>query len=413
MIALTHFLRRLVKLGSLTVIDADGATHRFGPGDEADPSAVTMRISDRRLYLKLTVHPRLYLGEAYMDGTLSIERGDLWSLLELCGRNLADRHRARRGLSARLLNRIGQLLTQYNPSFRAQRNVAHHYDLSDALFDSFLDRDRQYSCAYFTSGAATLDEAQAAKKRHLAAKLRLRRDQNVLDIGCGWGGFALELARNHDVDVHGITLSKEQVRFAQDLARSTNLADRARFSLCDYRTVEGRYDRIVSVGMFEHVGTPHYRAFFGKLRDLLAADGIAVLHTIGRMDGPGVTSAWARKYIFPGSYVPALSEILPAIEEAGLWVTDIEVLRLHYAETLRHWRERFMSNWARLESTHDARFRRMWEFYLAAAEMDFRYGGLAVFQIQLAKGIGTVPVTRDYLYGTERVALEPSSSGAD
>jgi cyclopropane-fatty-acyl-phospholipid synthase len=295
-------------------------------------------------------------------------------------------------------------MTQWNTQRRANRNVVHHYDLSRALYESFLDTDMQYSCAYFRSPQDTIDEAQRAKRTHLAAKLLLRRNQRVLDIGSGWGGLAIDLAKRAQVRVDGVTLSHEQLRLADERAGRAGVGADVRFHLKDYRTLEGCYDRIVSVGMFEHVGVPFYPAFFGKIRDLLAPDGVAVVHAIGSIDGPGIGNAWIRKYIFPGGYVPALSEVLPAVEESGLFLTDIEILRLHYAETLRQWRQRFLDNWKTIEALYDARFRRMWEFYLAASEMSFRVGGLMVFQLQLAKDRAAVPLTRDYITDYERAA---------
>jgi cyclopropane-fatty-acyl-phospholipid synthase len=291
---------------------------------------------------------------------------------------------------------------QYNPLHAARENVAHHYDLSDTLYDLFLDIDRQYSCAYFTRPDVTLETAQADKKRHIAAKLLLRPGQKVLDIGCGWGGLALYLARECGVQVTGLTLSSEQLKVAERRAAAAGLADRVRFHLRDYRTETGRYDRIVSVGMFEHVGVVHYPAFFRKLDELLSPDGVALLHSIGRMDGPGATNPWIRKYIFPGGYSPAMSEVLPEVEKVGLWITDIEVLRLHYAETLRHWRQRFLANRERIKNLYDERFCRMWEFYLAGSEVAFRHQGHIVFQMQIAKRVDAVPLTRDYMFDWER-----------
>jgi cyclopropane-fatty-acyl-phospholipid synthase len=284
----------------------------------------------------------------------------------------------------------------------ARANVAHHYDLSDTLYELFLDADRQYSCAYFASPADTLERAQEQKKRHLAAKLLLQPGQRVLDIGSGWGGLGLYLADIADVDVTGLTLSAEQDGYAQRRASDSGLSDRVRFLLKDYRQEEGRYDRIVSVGMFEHVGVGHYGEYFQKVGDLLEEDGVALIHTIGRADGPGAANPWINKYIFPGGYVPALSEILPAIERAGLYVTDIEVLRLHYAETLKAWRQRFNTNRLRVAEIYDERFCRMWEFYLAGCDSGFRHGGLVNFQIQLSKRIDAVPLMRDYIVDWER-----------
>jgi cyclopropane-fatty-acyl-phospholipid synthase len=280
--------------------------------------------------------------------------------------------------------------------------VAHHYDLSGTLYDLFLDADRQYSCAYFTAPDQSIEQAQANKKRHIAAKLLLREGQKVLDIGSGCGGLALYLAKECGVSVTGLTLSTEQLKVARNRAEEAGLADRVHFELLDYREARGSYDRIVSVGMFEHVGVYHYPAFFQKVKELLSEDGVALLHSIGRQDGPGSTNPWIRKYIFPGGYSPAMSEVIPAIERTGLWITDIEILRLHYAETLRAWRTRFNANRERIRALYDERFCRMWEFYLAGSEIAFRHQGHLVFQMQMAKNIDTVPLTRDYITDWER-----------
>ncbi|HEY2444624.1 MAG TPA: cyclopropane-fatty-acyl-phospholipid synthase family protein, partial [Rhizomicrobium sp.] len=364
---------------------------------------IGMRLHDRLALMELALNPELKLGELYMEGRLTVENGDIADLLSLLMSNLAV-HTPRGVLKLeRLWRRWTRWLAQLNYSSRARRNVAHHYDLSGMLYDLFLDRDRQYSCAYYSAPAESLEEAQVGKKRHIAAKLNLDRPGlRVLDIGSGWGGLALDLARDSGARVLGVTLSKEQIALSRSRAQSAGLSERCRFELADYRALSGTFDRIVSVGMFEHVGVPYYRAFFGKLRALLADDGVALLHTIGRSDGPGVTSPWTAKYIFPGGYTPALSEVMPVIERAGLIVTDIEVLRLHYAETLKEWRRRFKANWSAAARLYDERFCRMWEFYLAGAEMAFRHDGQVVYQIQLSKRIETLPLTRDYMFESER-----------
>jgi cyclopropane-fatty-acyl-phospholipid synthase len=292
-------------------------------------------------------------------------------------------------------------LRQFNPPRRARRNVAHHYDLDGRLYALFLDADRQYSCAYFDQPDTTLDDAQIAKKRHLAAKLLVRPRDRVLDIGSGWGGLGLYLAEMAEGDVIGITLSSEQLQAANARAAEKNLSHTARFMLQDYRDVAGPFDRIVSVGMLEHVGVDFYETYFRRCAELLTDDGIAVVHAIGRSAGPDVTSPWITKYIFPGGYIPALSEVTPAIERAGLLVCDVEILRLHYAETLKDWRERFMARREEAVRLYDERFARMWEFYLACSEMAFRKQNYMVFQIQLAKRQGVVPMTRDYIANEE------------
>jgi cyclopropane-fatty-acyl-phospholipid synthase len=395
-------LRRIVRNGSLTFVDAGGTAHRYGDGQGRQ---VTVEIADKRLERHLVLDPQLALGEGYMQGRLKMIEGRIYDLLALLLSNIQHQPEPRwtRGLVvARYLIRR---LMQFNPSGRAQRNVAHHYDINGAIYDLFLDRDRQYSCAYFTEGAS-LEEAQLAKKRHLAAKLAITPGQSVLDIGSGWGGLGLYLAKIAHCDVTGVTLSSEQLKISQERALREGLARAARFEFKDYRKVEGQFDRIVSVGMFEHVGVNHYVTFFRKVRDLLADDGAAVIHTIGRSEPPTVTNPFIAKYIFPGGYIPALSEMVAAIERSGLMISDLEVLRLHYADTLRAWRERFLANWDHAAGILDEQFCRMWEFYLAGSETAFRYQNLVVFQVQLVKRIGALPTTRDYMLTDERRLLE-------
>ena len=387
-------LDRFAYQGGLTIIDANGCVHR-PPGQAADPLIVRLR--GAWAGWRLLGDPLLLLGEAYMDGRLVVERGSVHDLLELAAKRLAAGRTGGIPAPARLAGWLGRRLHQWNPVGRARRNVAHHYDLSDEFYRLFLDEDRQYSCAYFACPGMTLDEAQEAKKRHLAAKLLLRPGHRVLDIGSGWGGLGLYLAAETVCDVTGLTLSTEQLEASNARARAAGLADRVRFRLQDYRAVTGSFDRVVSVGMFEHVGVNHYRAFFDKLRDLLTPDGVAVLHSIGRAHGPWYTNPFVRKYIFPGGHLPALSEVVPMVERTGLWVTDVEALRLHYAETLRHWRERFLANRERAAALYDERFCRMWEFYLAASEVFFRRQDGIVFQLQLARSRDAVPLTRDYI----------------
>ena len=385
--------------GDLEIIDARGNHHRFigEPGLKS-----TIRLHDSRLHHRLVMNPDLEFGEAYMNGTLTIEEGDLADFLGVAIANMyaLDRHWSQS--LTRSLSRVFKVLTQTNTTRRAWCNVTHHYDLSGRLYDLFLDRDRQYSCAYFLDPRDTLEQAQENKKRHIAGKLLLKPGMHVLDIGSGWGGLGISLAQQADVEVTGVTLSEEQHKMSNERAKKAGLADRVRFLMKDYREVSGKFDRIVSVGMFEHVGIPHYGNYFQKCRELLTRDGVALLHTIGRSSGPGVTAAWMRKYIFPGGYSPALSEVAPAIEKSGLKLTDIEVLRLHYAETLKEWRRRFLANWQEISSLYDEQFCRMWNFYLAGSEAVFRYGDHVVFQIQLAREHKAVPWTRDYLYERER-----------
>ena len=395
---LARLLERIITIGWLRVVDAGGIVHSFAgsPG----PS-VTIRLHDPALHWKLAARPRLYFGEAFVDGTLTIEEGGLYDLIDLLAVNIEA---LPAGPLGRILNgSLGPLrrLHQYNPLRRARRNVAHHYDLSDQLYELFLDQDLQYSCGYFRAHTDDLDTAQLSKKRHIATKLLISPGQKVLDIGSGWGGLALHLASECGADVTGLTLSAEQHKVATRRAVAAGLSDRVRFYLRDYREEIGQYDRIVSVGMFEHVGVNHYAAFFTKLKSLLAGDGVALLHSIGRKDGPGTTSPWIRKYIFPGGYVPALSEVLPITEKLRLWVTDIEIFRLHYAETLKAWRWRFERNRERVRGLYDERFCRMWEMYLVGSEITFRRQDFTVFQMQLAKAVDAVPLTRDYMLDWE------------
>ncbi|GLS18396.1 replicative DNA helicase [Labrys miyagiensis] len=400
MFILDTMLKRLVKKGALTVIDPDGRVHSYGSGQGF---ASAIRITDKATAWKLLTHPELEVGEAYMDGRLVIEKGDVYDMIALFMQNIGwSVHIGPLSSIGSTARKVGRRLAQYNPASRSKNNVAHHYDLKDELFDLFLDDDRQYSCAYFPSNDVTLEEAQAYKKRHIAAKLLLKPGVKVLDVGSGWGGLGLYISNVTKADVTGITLSEEQHKVSNARAAAAGIADRVRFELIDYRKVTQKFDRIVSVGMFEHVGVNHFDAYFRKIAELLNDDGVALVHAIGRSDGPGATNPWIQKYIFPGGYSPALSEVLPAIERAGLVVTDIEILRLHYAETLRHWRVRFNRNLERIRALYDDRFCRMWEMYLASSEATFRWGGHMVFQIQVAKSINAVPLTRDYIGEAER-----------
>jgi cyclopropane-fatty-acyl-phospholipid synthase len=392
---LDRLLHRLVQDGRLTLTLPDGTIRSYGgPGGPQ----VHARLHDPALPARLVRAPDMALGEAYMDGSLTVEGDDLPALLALLMRNAAQGRADVWRFPLERAQRVVHRIRQVTPAHRARQNVAHHYDLSGALYDLFLDEDRQYSCAYFKAPDDRLEQAQAQKKAHIAAKLCLSPGQTVLDIGCGWGGMAITLARDHGVKVLGVTLSEEQHRVATDRAAAAGLSDRIDIRLTDYRSVTGTFDRIVSVGMFEHVGLPHYREYFRQVGDRLHPDGVALIHTIGRPGPPGVTSPWITKYIFPGGYVPALSEVMPAIQDSGLYTTDIEVWRLHYAETLRHWRARFEVNIDRVRALYDDRFCRMWRYYLVASEMTFRHHRQCVFQIQLAHRQDAVPLTRDYLY---------------
>ena len=392
-------LKGLIKKGTLRVAWPGGAISTYGAG--APRAAIRLR--GRSTGFMIGLRPELVLGEAYMDGRLTVEEGDIRDVLEILISNVAPARTPTPIRVARSLRRWWRPIAQFNPVGRSRRNVAHHYDLSGALYDLFLDRDRQYSCAYFFSPKDSLEDAQVAKKRHIAAKLNLEQPGlKILDIGSGWGGLALDLARDAGAEVTGITLSTEQLDLARRRAQAAGLSDRCRFELMDYRAVKGPFDRIVSVGMFEHVGVKYFDAFFGQVNKLLTSDGVALLHTIGRNDGPGSTNPWLSRYIFPGGYSPALSEVIASVERTGLYVTDIEILRLHYAETLKAWLARFRKNWAKAAALYDERFCRMWEFYLAGAELNFRHDHLAVFQIQLAKRVDSLPITRDYMFESER-----------
>jgi cyclopropane-fatty-acyl-phospholipid synthase len=399
---LAKILSSTVREGQLTIIDASGQKHRI-VGPQKGPE-ITMRLHTRWIEWRLILQPRLALGEGYMDGTITIEDGDVYDLLDLLGRNMAEIDRSLAVRWSMGLQRVVRFVQQYNPIGKAQKNVAHHYDLSDKLYDLFLDSDRQYSCAYFLSPDDSLEQAQTNKKRHIAAKLLLQPGQRVLDIGSGWGGMGLFLGREFGADVTGVTLSKEQHAVSSHRALESGLADRVRFKLLDYRQEPDRYDRIVSVGMFEHVGAVHFVEFFTKVKALLKDDGVMLLHAIGRMEPRGGTNSWLRKYIFPGGYAPAMSEVLEAIEKVGLYVTDVEVLRLHYAQTLRLWRSRFQANREKIKQLagYDERFCRMWEFYLAGSEASFRYMNNMVFQMQIARRQEAVPLTRDYIGEAER-----------
>ena len=406
---LASALPRFIRIGRLSLIDAAGKTHVFegSPG----PSA-SVRLHDPSLHWKFLLSPRFYVPDAYMNGGLTIEEGSLYDFLDVLTLNEEGSPGARLMRLGDIAGRVLRSIHQYNPVLRARRNVEHHYDLSDQLYELFLDRDRQYSCAYFQLPEDDLETAQANKKRHIAAKLLLRPGQKVLDIGSGWGGLALYLASECGAEVTGLTLSQEQLKVAQRRAAVAGLSDRVHFHLRDYREERGEYDRIVSVGMFEHVGVNQYGVFFDKLNALLKPDGVALLHSIGRMDGPGTTNPWIRKYIFPGGYCPALSEVVPIAERRRLWITDIEVLRLHYAETLRAWRARFEQNRVQIQALYDERFCRMWETYLVGAELSFRNQGMLVFQMQLAKALDTVPLPRDSITEWERAHGDASETRA-
>jgi cyclopropane-fatty-acyl-phospholipid synthase len=387
-------LTRAVKHGTLAMTTARGGKFTFGDGTEPK---VAIRFTDDAAQLALCLHPELKLGELFTDGRLVVEHGTIFDLLQLL---LQDTHGELDELPLHRLRKIRtwMKLRSENDALRSKRNVAHHYDLDGRLYSLFLDSDKQYSCAYFDHPDATLEEAQMAKKRHITAKLLLDPGQSVLDIGSGWGGLGLYLAQAGGAgSVRGVTLSEEQLDVSRKRAAAAGIPETVRFELEDYRSTKGTFDRIVSVGMFEHVGVPSYDTYFATCQRLLKNDGVMLLHTIGRTGQPYPTNAWIARYIFPGGHLPTLSEISPAIERAGLVVTDVEILRLHYALTLKKWRERFMAHREEVLRLYDERFCRMWECYLAMSESAFRFQDAVVFQIQLAKRNDTVPLTRDYI----------------
>ncbi len=396
---LDRIFRDLIITGNLLVTDWRGVTRRYGDGTGV---VSHVEFTDARSARRFILDPDLAAGECYMDGTFRcLDGSTIYDFLAIAMANTGGRgnhfiHNIIHG-ARRLVRRVDQ----HNTIGKSRSNVAHHYDLNGKLYDLFLDVDRQYSCAYFDHDGATLEHAQLAKKRHLAAKLALKPGMKVLDIGSGWGGLGLYLAEICGAEVTGVTLSEEQHKLSNDRASQRGLSQRASFLLQDYRHLDQTFDRIISVGMFEHVGVGHFHEFFRHCSRLLSKDGVAVLHSISRSDGPGATSAWINKYIFPGGYVPALSEVVPHIEEQGLYITDIEILRLHYAETLRQWAIRFAHNRNAARALYDERFCRMWEFYLAASECAFRFGGMNNFQIQFVKNQHVLPMTRTCIEAEE------------
>jgi cyclopropane-fatty-acyl-phospholipid synthase len=397
---LTRLLGKVISRGTLSITYADGTVEKVGSADAPWPD-VAIRFTDDAAARAIVTNPALGAGEGYMDGKLVVDQGSIWDLLMLVSGNApleSDKRLEEPGVVIRTAERLKHWHDNFNKRDRSKANVAHHYDLSDDLYDLFLDKDRQYSCAYFTDPeTVSLEQAQIDKKAHIAAKLALAPGQRVLDIGCGWGGMALYLNRVADVDVLGVTLSEEQLKVARRRAQEAGVADRVKFELIDYRDVSGPFDRIVSVGMFEHVGARHYREFFRTCHNLLAADGVMLLHTIGRLDGPASTDGFTRKYIFPGGYAPALSEILEGSEPNKLLLTDCEVLRLHYYHTLRHWYGRVVEAKDKIVALYDERFYRMWSFYLAASASGFHFGSQTIYQLQYVRNRHTLPITRDYM----------------
>lgn len=406
-------LSHMIKTGDLSVTDCEGAQFTFG-----DKTGTPVHIHFRTKHSERAIafDPELKLAECFMDGEIDFPQGDIYEFLKIVFENTGPTAATEPWM--RVLGKMRiffRRFQQINTIRRSSSNIRRHYDLSGELYDLFLDPDKQYSCAYFEKPNATLAEAQLAKKRHIAAKLLAREGDKILDIGCGWGGMGLYLARHLKADVTGVTLSQEQHAIANRRSSEEGLADHAKFHLTDYRALNDSFDRIVSVGMFEHVGVGHFDEYFEHVARLLKPDGVFLLHSIGRADGPGATNPFIRKYIFPGGYIPALSEVLPAIEKAGLYVTDIEILRLHYAETLKAWREAFMANRERAKALYDERFCRMWEFYLAASESAFRWQNMNVFHIQIAHRQDAVPLTRNYIEVEEKrlKRLDSAPKGAN
>ena len=392
-------LGALLTSGRVTIVTPNGKRQSYGPGGGRE---LTIRLADRKLLFDIARNPRLAIGEAYMDGRFTIEDGTILDLLELVvgGNRWEDGGQGRKAMKRGKLKWLKRLVRRNAPD-ASKRNVAHHYDLKDELYDLFLDTDRQYSCAYFTDPANSLEQAQADKKAHIAAKLYLKPGQRVLDIGCGWGGTALYLNRVADVDVLGITLSEEQLKVARRRAEEAGVAGRVRFELIDYRSLEGRFDRIVSIGMFEHVGAAHYDEFFVKCRELLADDGVMLLHTIGKLGGPSAPDPFTDKWIFPGYHLPSISQMALASERARMITSDVETLRLHYAYTLRHWLTRAEAAKDKIVAMYDERFYRMWEFYLAGGIVMFESGAACNYQMQYIRDRNALPIARDYMAEAE------------
>lgn len=405
---LRKFLTQFIKFGDLEVETASG--RKFRVGDGTGPS-VAVSFRDAGAELRLLLDPESAFGDLFTDGRLVVTRGSIFDALMIGTRNVNVAQPPKWLVAVQRFRSAARLFVQRNTPTIAKQNAESHYDIDGRIYDLFLDADKQYSCAYFERAGQSLEEAQLAKKRHIAAKLAIEPGLNVLDIGCGWGGLSLYLAGACGAKVTGITLASEQLAIARERAERTGLSDRVSFELVDYRNIASRFDRIVSVGMFEHVGQPHYVEFFKRVAEALTDDGVALLHTIGNTGEPVPTNAWVVKNIFPGGYVPSLSEIVPAIERAGLMISDVEILRIHYAETLRHWRERFLSRRDEAKAIMDERFCRMWEFYLAISEASFRLGVTVIFQIQLVKRVDALPLTRDYIGETEKNLRQDEKGG--
>ncbi len=394
--SLVKFCEKLFKKDGIILIDADGIKYRIGKPLKEKP--ITLKLLDKKLNYKILLCPDLYFGEAYMDGTLVIENGTLTEFMDLAFQNIG---RGDINTYSKIINSLRdtyRFLTNFNFAKKSKKNVAHHYDISEKLYDLFLDEKRQYSCAYFKKSSDSLETAQNNKIDHIIKKLNLKPNQKVLDIGSGWGTLAIDIAQKSQCEVLGITLSENQLEYSKKKARELNLENQVQFKLADYRELDEKFDRIVSVGMFEHVGRKFYKKYFSTVSKLLNKDGVALIHTIGSVNSPRNPQPWITKYIFPGGYTPSLSEVVTPIEKSGLIISDMEVLRMHYSRTLRHWKDRFLSKKEEVLDMFDEKFFRMWEFYLTSCEMAFKWGDQVVFQFQLTKNITATPNTRDYIY---------------
>ena len=393
---LARFLEKIIKKDGFVLIDANSNKYIIGKPKKENP--ITLKLLDKKLHYKLLFYPDLYFGEAYTDGSLRIENGTLSDFLEIFIKSVG---RSQINIFSKLLNKLRgsyRFFTNYNFVEKSKKNIAHHYDISESLYELFLDPKRQYSCAYFKDENDSLEEAQNNKIDHIIKKLNLKPNQRVLDIGSGWGSLAIEIAKKTQCEVVGITLSENQLEYSNKKAKDMNLENQVEFRLIDYRQMDEKFDRIVSVGMFEHVGRKFYKKYFKQLSNLLNDDGVALIHTIGSVNPPRDPQPWITKYIFPGGYTPSLSELVNPIEKSGLIISDLEVLRLHYSLTLRHWKERFLSKKEKILEMFDEKFFRIWEFYLTGCEMEFKWGQQVVFQFQLSKELKSTPITRNYIY---------------
>ncbi len=393
---LLNFLRKLIKDDGFELVDANSKSYIIGKPKKTNP--IKFKILDKTLHWKLLINPDLYLGEGYMDGSIVIENGTLTEFLDIALKNIGRQPTNEITNILARFRRVYRYITNFNLIGKSKENVAHHYDISEKFYDLFLDEKRQYSCAYFKSEDNTLEEAQNNKIDHIIKKLNLKPNQRVLDIGCGWGTLAIDIAKKTQCEVVGITLSENQLEYAKQKAKEMNLENQVEFRLVDYRQLNEKFDRVVSVGMFEHVGRKFYKKYFSKVFDFLNEDGVALIHTIGSINPPRGPQPWITKYIFPGGYTPSLSEVSLPIEKSGLILSDIEVLRTHYQHTLRNWKDRFMSKKNEVLEMFDEKFFRMWEFYLVGCEMAFKWSDQVVFQFQLTKKLQGTPITRDYIY---------------